>query len=84
MNEEKRTCLARFHPFKQQWYRYIPDYSSPKYCSSCEFAFKNASIILGAVLQSRETLYGNKMIQIDKQTAHEIVDLVYEVENENR
>lgn len=78
----KLPCQSPYHPFKQKTYEYHPDYkndiSSPKYCTSC-MAFKRTSmLLLQAVVMPKVSLYGSKVIELDRATAHTFIDELYD------
>lgn len=85
MNDyEIRKCTNPNHPFKQKTYKYYFGYesSSSEWCSSCASNMKFAAMMITVFLQPRETLYGNKMIQLTREQAKQLVDTYYDVQEE--
>lgn len=77
----RMICQSRFHPFKQKWYNYDPtgEYDSDTFCLSCGQLWRTAlMLVTGIIVTPRESLYGNKMIAMDRQTAHEVIDAAFD------
>lgn len=78
----KLPCQSSYHPFKQKTYNYDAamqsNTTSTKYCTSCMSIRLFVTTVLRAAFVPRQSLYGNAMIQMDRETAHAIVDEIFE------
>lgn len=75
---EKRMCKSPCHPHKQKWYWYEEGMNHPDYCSSCKFALETTRTILGVVLNSMHSLYGEIPMRLTREQVHVIVDNIYD------
>lgn len=80
--KEKRICLNKYHPFKQQWYWYGGEDSSDSgtYCSSCDSYLRFVGSLVKEAMKARPTLYGGQFIHSDPEQVYAIAqDMFVEI-----
>lgn len=77
--EITKPCLSPYHPFKQKTYTYRGwENESQNYCSSCNHFQTVVKMFFSAALMPMPTLYGDKLIELNREQAQDILDQVFD------